>query len=263
MGGDTLLCTRVGNDTNGEELSQYLYAEGVDTRFMLSTDGETTGLTIHLCEYNVAERRMIFGGAGAFLSAKDVEDAFMSYPDAVILQGDIPTSALAEASRVAKMRELPLFLLSLPQDYDGGKLPVDCEILSVDDEQILRHTGIRPSDQEKCMKACLALSQIVNTKYVVLRLHERGCFLFDGKYYHFFTSYDVAQPLGVQGNESFTAALVLEYLRSEGDVRRACEFATVVNALYLTKGGGFAAYPTMDEIRRFVARNEIDLRFEE
>jgi sugar/nucleoside kinase (ribokinase family) len=52
-------------------------------------------------------------------------------------------------------------------------------------------------------------------------------------------------------------------LRSEGDVRRACEFATVVNALYLTKGGGFAAYPTMDEIRRFVARNEIDLRFEE
>jgi ribokinase len=147
MGGDTLLCTRVGNDTNGEELSQYLYAEGVDTRFMLSTDGETTGLTIHLCEYNVAERRMIFGGAGAFLSAKDVEDAFMSYPDAVILQGDIPTSALAEASRAAKMRELPLFLLSLPQDYDGGKLPVDCEILSVDDEQILRHTGIRPSDQ--------------------------------------------------------------------------------------------------------------------
>ena len=263
MGGDVLVCGSVGDDANGEELSQYLFSENVDTRFLRSTKEETTGMTVHLCEQEVAERRLIFSGAGSRLSTSDVYDAFMSYPDAVVLQGDIPAEALTEAARLSKTKELPLFLLSLPRTLEDGPLPVeDCEILSLDDEQILRHTGIRPSDQEKCMKACLALAQIVPAKYIVLRLHERGCFLFDGKYYHFYSAYDVPQPQGVAGHEAFTAALTLGYLRFEGDIRRACEFATIVCALYFTRGGGFRAYPTMDDIRRFVSRNEIEFDFD-
>ena len=112
------------------------------------------------------------------------------------------------------------------------------------------------------MKACLVLSQMVKAKYIVLRLHERGCFLFDGKYYHFYSAYDVPPPDGVTGNEAFTSALVFEYLRSEGDIRRACEFAIIVNALYMTRGGGFRAYPSMEDVKRFVARNEIEFTFE-
>ena len=94
-------------------------------------------MTVHLCEQEVAERRMIFSGAGSRLSTSDVYDAFMSYPDAVVLQGDIPAEALTEAARLSKTKELPLFLLSLPRTLEDGPLPVeDCEILSLDDVEI-------------------------------------------------------------------------------------------------------------------------------
>ncbi len=263
MGADPVLCARIGDDGNGEELLQYLSAEGVDTRFVNQTRGDNTALSVHLREEGIAERCLRFPAAGNRLSASDVEEGFISYPDAVILHGELPAEAYDEAVKMAKKQEIPLFLLSLSDDERYPIARFDsCEILSVDEEQALRYTGIRPSDQEKCMKACMALTQQIKAKYVILRLGERGSFLFDGLYYHFFSSYEVPQPTDVSTSEAFSSALVLEYLRSEGDIRRACEFASIVSALYLTRGGGFRAYPTMEDTKRFIYRNEIDFEIE-
>ncbi len=259
LGADSILCARVGDDANGEELSDYLASEKVDVRFLMKAKGENTALNVRLQSDLTADRRLSFSAAAGRLSDTDVEESFISYPDAVILHDDLPPAAFDEAVKMAKAQSIPLFLLSLP---DPSRYPLTrfgaCEFLTVDEDDVQKHTGIRPSDQEKCMKACIALTQKVKANYVILRLGERGCFLFDGLYYHFFSAYDVPQPAGVSGSEAFSSALVLEYLRSEGDVRRSCEFATLATAVYLTRGGGFRAYPTGDDIRRFVERNEID-----
>jgi ribokinase len=113
------------------------------------------------------------------------------------------------------------------------------------------------------MRACIALSQRVKAKYVVIRLGERGTFLFDGKFSTFVSAYDVPQPKGVESDDAFGAALVHEYLRSDGDIARACDFATVVSAVYLARGGGLRAYPYFEDVRRFVKKNEIDYDVDE
>ena len=263
LGADAVICTRLGDDSYGNDLTEYLVSESVDTRFLVKERGEDTALLVRLLEEMSGERHLIYPGAGERMRDTDIEDGFVCYPDAVMLHGELTPQVYDEAAKLAREQKLPLFLVSLP---DPDRYPLSrlgaCEILSVDEDEAQRATGIRPSDQEKCMKACMALTQQVKTSYVVLRLGERGCFLFDGLYYHFFSSYDVPQPNGVNSDEAFTAALVLEYLRSEGDIKRSCEFATVVSAIYLTRGGGLRGYPSMEDVRRFIRRNDIDFTLE-
>ena len=263
LGGDPVFSAKLGDDPNGKELSEYLASEGVDCRFVPFERGENTALEVVLREEGQADRRLVYPGAGAHFSESDVEEAFICYPDAVMLHRGLPAPAINEAVTMSEKKKLPLFAVGLsdPEDYPLSQMG-ECEALIVNEEDITRCTGIRPVDQEKCMKACMALTQHVKTKYVILRLGERGSFLYDGMYYHFIAAYDVPQPNGVTAEGAYAAAFVLEYLRSEGDLKRACEFATIISAIYLTRGGGMRAYPTKEDVKRFILRNEIDFEID-
>lgn len=259
LGSEPVLSAHLGGDPNAKELTDYLRSEGIDTRFLTEEPSESTALDVILREERQSDRRLRYAGASERFRSSDVEEAFLCYPDAVILHRGLPGEVNDEAVACAERRQLPLIVASLPDParYTPSRFGA-CELLVVDSDDAERCTGIRPIDQEKCMKACMALTNRIKAKYVVLRLGERGVFLYDGMYYDFIAAYDVPQPNGVSSEHAFTAALVLEYLRSEGEVKRACEFASIVSAVYLTRGGGLRAYPTDEDVRRFIDRNEID-----
>lgn len=263
LGADCVISAKLGDDSYAAELAEYLSDEGVDARFLAEARGENTALEILLAEENAPIRRLCYAGALLRFTDSDVEEAFICYPDAVMLHGELPSQVLDQTVRAASAKSLPLFLASLP---DPSRHPLtrlgSCEILTVDEAQTERATGIRPADQERCMKACMALTRTVKAKYVVLRLGERGCFLYDGTYHRFIAAYDVPIPKGVSADEAFSAALALEYLRSEGDIRRACDYATIVSAVYLTRGGGLRAYPSAGDVKQFIQRNEIEFYLE-
>ncbi len=264
LGADTVLCSALGDDTYGKELFEYLSSEKVDARFAPQKRGESTPIDVIIKDQNDVSRTVGFGGALEKITEGDIDEAFISYPDAVVLHGTLPEKVIDRAVSQTDEHNLPLFLLTLP---DPSKYPLsrigECEILVTDENGALKYTGIRPADQEKCMRACIALTQRVKAKYVVMRLGERGTFLFDGTFYSFISAYDVPQPKGVESDDAFGAALVYEYLRSDGDIKRACDFATIVSAVYLTRGGGLRAYPYLEDVKRFIKRNEIDYDVDE
>ncbi len=258
LGADTVLCSAFGDDTYGKELAEYLSSERVDTRFSPKKRGESTPIDVIIKDYSETARTIGFGGALEKFTEGDIEEAFISYPDAVVLHGTVPEKVIDAAVSQAAENKLPLFLASLP---DPSKYPLsrigECEILLTDEKNVEKYTGIRPSDQEKSMRACIALFQRVKAKHIIIRLGERGSFMFDGTFYSFVSSYDVPQPKGIESDDAFGAALVLEYLRSDGDIKRACDFATIVSAVYLTRGGGLRSYPYLEDVKRFISRNEI------
>lgn len=262
LGVDSVICSVVGDDTYGKDLKEYFEDEGVDARFLLMKKGENTAL------YNIIERpaktdKIFYRGVSSAFPKSIVEESFISYPDGVILNSDVPDHIIDETVLLSKKNNVPLFVSGLT---DQSKYPVSsigsCEILIVDYDETLRCTGIRPSDQEKCMKACISLMKRVKSKYVVILLEGRGCFLYDGTYYDFIPAYDVSGSANIDVSYAFTTALVSEYLKAEGDIRRASDYATAVTALYITRGGGLRAYPCLEDVKRFALRNEIDLSFE-
>ena len=262
LAADSLICSAIGDDTYGKDMKEYLEAEGVDTRFLSEKKGECT------CLHNIIERaaktdKVFFRGAMTSFKKNNVEEAFITYPDGVILHGDIPENIIEETAAQAIKNNIPLFISGIP---DQSKYPLSniesCEILIVDYDEALHCTGIRPSDQERCMKACISLMKRVKAKYVIILLEGRGSFIYDGTYYDFIPAYDVPHSADIDISKAFSTALISEYLRAEGDIRRACDFATIVTALYLTRGGGLRAYPRLSEVKRFIVRNDLDFSFE-
>ena len=261
LGGEPLICAKVGDDAGAADIKEYLESENADTRFVTAQEGTNTALTIRIAENDDPERRIVCDGASAYLSESDIEYAFISYPDAVILHGSISLDALNKTVTLVRDEKnfTPLFVMSCgaPREFPLERIG-SCEVLSVSDTEAFAYTGIEPADQEKCMKICLSLMQKVSAKHIIIRLGNRGYFLYDGTYCDFISAYNVIVPTGADSGNAFAAAFTLEYLRSEGDVKRSCEFASIVSAVYLTRGGGIMSYPRTEDIRRFIERNDID-----
>ncbi|MBQ7125240.1 MAG: hypothetical protein IJO00_02640 [Clostridia bacterium] len=264
LGADCLLCTKLGDDFNGKNIKAFLDSEDIDTRFVASEKDGDTALELIINDGHNSGRRIYCPGVSKKLDKSDIEDAFISYPDAVVIHSDIPGGAANSAIELASSKGLPVFLMSAGDEGFYSSLPdFGCEIFSANEEEVFSVTGISPTDQEKCMRACMVFMQKLNAKYIVLRLGERGYFVYDGMYYSFIAAYDVPNPSSVSSDNAYAAALALEYLRSEGDIRRSCEFAAIVCAIYLTRGGGFRGYPTDEEIRDFIESNELDFDYGE
>lgn len=261
LGGDVLLCSRVGNDQNGDDLIEYLKAEKIDTRFIVSERDHDTELKTVICEENGGCRTLLYRGASVCISPDDVESSFMSYPDAVILCGSVPVNAAEKAVKLCRNKNTPLFVVSSGKNELRGLHQYGCEVFSVNDAEAYAITDIEPTSQTKCLKVCLDLMNRVNAKYIILRLKDRGYFIYDGTYYKFVSEYDLP-PVKAQSDDIFSAAFVLEYMRSEGNAQRSAEYGSIVTAVYVSRGGGLRGCPSDSEVRRFAARNEINFKFD-
>ena len=255
LGSDCLLCAKTGDDAAAKELRDYLAGEKTDVRFITPARGTDTAVRVTVTDRGGEKRTVFCPGAGGLLDSGDVEEAFISYPDAVLIQAGIPARAAAAAVSEADAQGVPVFIMS---SDSGAFFPAiggaACEIFSIPEDEVGICTGIDPSDQEKCMKACIVLSQKVRAKYIILRLGDRGYFLFDGKYYSFISAGGEKKRRGIRTDGIFAAALVLEYMRTGGDIKHACGYAAVAAAAYVSRGGGLRAYPSADEVRRYMER---------
>ena len=104
----------------------------------------------------------------------------------------------------------------------------------------------------------MALAQRVDARVFVLKLGQRGCYVYDGTYFHVMPAYSVEVADTTAAGDVFTAALAVEYLRSEKNLKRAATYANIAGALCVTKEGAFGAVPEHNEICDFVRKNEIN-----
>ena len=120
-------------------------------------------------------------------------------------------------------------------------------ILSPNENETEALTGIFPADNEAALRASEILYKRALPQYVVLKLGERGCSLYDGSTIKFFAPYPARVLDTTAAGDSFTAALALEYVRS-GDIERACDIANRAGAIAVSRVGAENSMPTADEL---------------
>lgn len=258
LGGDSVFCTKLGKDTHGTRLAGLFAQNGINTRFVTADKHERTGLALVMVEANGNNRIVVYPGANTKLNLGDVEDAMTCYPDAVLLQLEIPRETVIAAARYARKSGIPIIVDAGPavNDFPLEELgPV--EIFSPNETETYAYTGIHPTSTDKCLKACMILSQRIKARYYVLKLGERGVYLYDGTFFKVIAPYNVDVVDTTAAGDVFSAAMTLEYLRSDGDIRRACEYANLAGALTVTKEGAYASVPSHDDIREYVFKHEI------
>ena len=252
FGADTVFSCKLGKDSNAKRLYEIYKSEGIDTRFITETPDAPTGLASILIEENGKNRIIVYPGANALLSADDVETAFNCYPDAVYLQFEIPDEAVFEAAERANSAGIPLFIDAGPARMDFplselGKV----EIFSPNEIETRVFTGISPTSEENCLRAAMRLASSVDARYIVLKLGERGSFIYDGYEYYIIPAENVAPEDTTGAGDVFTAVMTYVYLRN-GDIVSAVKYATCAAALSITKPGVYASIPTRAETLAYV-----------
>lgn len=258
LGADVVFCTRVGEDSYGRQLVEKYKAEGIDTRFINMDKSARTGLAVIMVENTGHNRIIVYSGANMNLSQDDAEEAFTSYPDALVMQLETDRNTVIAAARFAKEKGTKVFLDAGPAtpDFPLEELG-ELEVLSPNETETKALTGIAPTSSANCLRACIELMNRVKCKYVVLKLGDRGCYVYDGTHCHHIAPVDVGTVVDTTAaGDAFTAALAVRYMQNGGDILDACEFANAVGGYVVTKPGAFPSLPTLNELRDFLGKNQ-------
>lgn len=251
LGADVCFCAKVGADLHGQKLYEFYKELGLDTTYLKVDREHTSGLAMVMKESDGTNRIVVYPGANNYLSVENVSEAFECNPDAVYIGFEIPFATALAAARIADSRGIPIFIDAAPasKEYALESLPM-VEIFSPNETETETYTGVLPQGADSALRAALALYKRVKAKYIVIKQGDRGAFVYDGK--HFFVS--AAMRIGkavdtTAAGDAFTAALALEYMNNDGDVKAAAKYASAAGAITVTRKGASSSIPTDDEVR--------------
>ena len=120
-------------------------------------------------------------------------------------------------------------------------------IISPNESETKALTGISPDDDESILSASETLMKRSKARFVVLKLGERGCAVYDGESIRMMPPYKTNVVDTTAAGDSFTAALALEYKRS-GDIYAACDMGNKAGAIAVSRMGADASMPTVEDI---------------
>lgn len=122
LGGEAILCSAVGDDQYGRDLVKFYEDLGMDTRFVKTVRGGASPLGV-TAERADGERRSYRSTVlSEAIDCDLVEEAFTSLPDAVWLSLEIPVSAAARVTELAREKKIPVFA-------DGEHIPADFRLM--------------------------------------------------------------------------------------------------------------------------------------
>lgn len=248
FGADCVFTCKLGRDANAKRLVQLYRNEGIDTRYILEDEETPTGLASILVEDNGKNRIIVYPGANMNLTAAEVEEAFTCYPDAVFMHLEIPDEAVIEACRRANEADIPVFIDAGPARLD---FPLDqlghVEIFSPNESETRIFTGIAPTTEENCLRAAIKLASLVDAKYIVIKLGDKGAFIYDGREYYTVPAEKVEAVDTTAAGDTFTAVMTYVYMQNHNIVS-AVKYATCAAAISVTKEGASSSIPTRAEV---------------
>lgn len=256
FGADTVFTCKLGNDANAKRLLSIYRQEGLNTDYVLQDSSVPTGLASILVEENGKNRIIVYPGANMTMGREDIEESFNCLPDAVYLQLEIPDEAILEATSRAESAGYPVFIDAGPArcDFPLEKLG-KVEIFSPNENETKVFTGIAPVSTDSCLRAAIKLRNEVNAKYIVIKLGERGSFIFDGREYYEIPAEKVEAVDTTAAGDVFTAVMTYVYLQNHNIVS-AVRYATCAAAISVTREGASTSIPTREEVLTFV-RNKL------
>ncbi|MBQ8162900.1 MAG: ribokinase [Clostridia bacterium] len=251
LGAECTFLTRVGNDANANSLLELYKKEEIDISYIKKDDNAPTGLATIFVEKNGQNRIIVFAGANQKIDRETVSEALNDAPDALYMQFEINHDAILHAANEAYKKGIPVFIDAGPADktFPLEKLP-RLEIFSPNETETLGFTGIAPTDDDACMRACLELQKRIDAKYIVIKLGSKGAYVFDGEKGEMFPSYEIKAVDTTAAGDAFTAALTLKYLQCQ-DIALSCKFANCAGALTVSRHGASSSIPSLDETQAF------------
>ena len=253
VGGDVSVCCTMGKDSNGEALLGMLKDVKVDTSKVKLIEGANTGMAVIMLEEDGMNRIAIYTGANDLTSLEDAENAFEGKEyDALMMQLEVPLETNVKAFEIAKSKGMITCLDCGPaQDYPIEKFD-GITILSPNETETDALVGILPTDDESCIAASKILKERSNCKYVVLKMGDKGSFIYGEGICQMVPTFKVDAVDPTAAGDCFTGVLVKQFAET-GDIIASARYASAAAAISVQHLGAQPSLPEKEAVEAFLA----------
>jgi ribokinase len=254
LGGQVKMVGRVGNDFFGEQQRESLGAAGVDTRCVLTTEGEATGVALIFVESGGQNMIVIAAGANSRVLPADLDTAGAVFkPGYLLLQLETPLETVEAAAARGRACGMTTILDPAPAQPLSAALLGNIDLLTPNETEALVLLG-RPA-KEVAVDEAAELSRALmalGPKMVIIKLGAKGAWWSDGTTGRHFAAPKVEAVDSTAAGDTFNGALAVA-LAEGNSFEQAIPFANCAAALSVTRLGAQTSIPTRLETGQFLA----------
>lgn len=249
LGAQTKLIGKIADDSNGHKLIENLIKNKVDISD-ISLTGTQTGLAAIIIDGEGRNRIVVYEGANAEIKADETANCINDGLDLLLVQFETNEDAVIKCINRAIEKKITTVIDCGPaKDFALEKMQ-GATIITPNESETKALTGILPENEETILEASKILKSRSKAEFVVLKLGERGCSVWDGKELRMMPAYPCKVVDTTAAGDCFTAAMALEFVRS-GNIYAACDMGNKAGSIAVSRMGADASMPTTEELLKF------------
>lgn len=247
----TRMVGAVGDDNFGGMARDFLKKRGVDEASVVVLDGVGTGMANILVAPDGQNMIVVSSAANARLTPAHAEaaEALIASAGALVVQLETPLNTLKAALEIATANGVKTVLNPAPVDSGVFDLLPLCEVVTPNETELAKLTGIDGQDDESLVRAMQTL-RAHGAETVITTLGANGCAgLIDGELVRL-PAFKVEAVDAVGAGDVFNGALAARLVLGD-DYVSAMRYASAASAISVTRRSADAA-PTAAEVEAFL-----------
>lgn len=245
-----IACT--GEDDIGERVRQQLANDRIDVASVSVIAGESTGVALIFVNGEGENVIGIHAGANAALSPALVEaqKTRIAQADALLMQLESPLESVMLAAKIAHQHQTQVILNPAPARELSDELLALVDIITPNETEAEKLTGIRVENDDDAAKAAQALhSKGIDT--VIITLGSRGVWASVKGEGQRVPGFKVQAIDTIAAGDTFNGALITALLEDK-PLNEAIRFAHAAAAIAVTRKGAQPSVPWREEIDEFL-----------
>lgn len=253
-GADIAFIACTGDDDIGERIRRQLASDKIDVAPVRAVAGEATGVALIFVNAEGENVIGIHAGANAALSVSQVEaeKERIASAQALLMQLESPLESVIAAAKIAHHHHTTVVLNPAPARELPDELLALVDIITPNETEAEKLTGIRVESDEDAAKAANVLhAKGIGT--VMITLGSRGVWLSAEGESRRIPGFRVQAIDTIAAGDTFNGALVNALLEGTALPEAIC-FAHAAAAIAVTRKGAQPSVPWRTEIDEFLAQ---------
>ena len=247
-----IACT--GDDDTGERVRKQLASYNIDIAPVSVVAGESTGVALIFVNAEGENVIGIHAGANAALTTERVEAqrGIIAGAEALLMQLESPVESVLAAAKIAHENHTSVVLNPAPARVLSDELLALVDIITPNETEAEKLTGIRVENDDDAARAALALHE-KGIGTVIITLGSRGVWASVNGEGRRVPGFKVKAIDTIAAGDTFNGALVTALLEGKA-MDDAIRFAHAAAAIAVTRKGAQPSVPWRKEIDEFLSQ---------
>lgn len=253
LGAETVMVGRLGDDSFARPLLDNLEANGVDVTQIETDTAVSSGVALITVDERGENTIVVVGGANGRVGSSEIDrlTAVLQAGDILLLQLEIPLTAVVSAANIAAQKEAMIILDPAPAQPLPKELIQLVDILTPNETEAGILSGVPVQGRASAETAVYHLQQL-GARQLLIKMGGAGAIWAGENKIDHLSAYQVDVVDTVAAGDAFNGGLAAG-LCAGLDTKEALQWALAAGGLATTKRGAQAAMPTRQDLLELLA----------